>query len=108
MQTDLVRLLRAKSGVIGLDARTPDLAVIGAQQQFGMRIHRQEQATTATIGTVITNIVIGKRGVIVPDQQTILIGEVLDPIRLGIREAEVIGTGAQAVVIATYLRNSAK
>lgn len=60
MQTDHIRLLEAKSGVIGLNARPPDQAVIRADQQVGMCIHRQEKTTTATIGTVVTNIVIGK------------------------------------------------
>ena len=41
MQTDLIRLLHAKGRVIGLDARAPDVAIIRAEQQIGVCIHRQ-------------------------------------------------------------------
>src|SRR5512141_2097259 len=66
VQADLVGLLRAKGCIIGLNARAPDLAVVGAQEQTRMCIDRQEEAAATPGGTVVADIVIYEGVVEIP------------------------------------------
>ena len=80
MQADRVGRVEAEGRVVGLDARPPYLAVVRADQQVGMRVDGQEQPAATARQAVVADVVVGERGVVVPDQQAVLIREVLDPI----------------------------
>ena len=65
-----------------------------------MCVNWQEQTTTASVETIVANVVIRKRCIVIPDQQTVLIWEVLNPIGLGVGKAEIVRAGEQAIIIA--------
>ena len=65
-----------------------------------MRVDRQVEAAAPSGQAMVPDIVIGKRRVVVPDQQPILIREVFNPVaQTGVvQESEVVGAGTQTVV----------
>ena len=70
-----------------------------------MGIDWQDKAATATTQTVVANVVVRERRVVVPHEETVLIPEVLHPVakRWIIKEPEVVWTRPQAVVVAAIV-----
>jgi hypothetical protein len=70
-----------------------------------MRVDRQVQSPATSAEAGIADVVVRERGVVVPDEQAVLVGEVLDPIlqRRVVQEAEVVRPRPQSVVVTTVL-----
>lgn len=100
MEGKSIRCFEAKCGIIGLDPATPDL-IIRADERLGMGVNWQDE----TLTRMFTCIVVRLGGTSVADQETILIGEMLDPVFSGriIQETEIVGSSLQAQIIPTVL-----
>jgi hypothetical protein len=69
-------------------------------------IDREHQSTAPTCGTIVPDVVVGERRVVVPDEQAILIGEVFDPVlevRI-VQESKVVPPGPKRVIVVAIQR----
>jgi hypothetical protein len=92
-----LRWFEAEGRIVGLDSTSPN-PTISTDHLRWMCVDRQQQSFTR----VCTRAVIGLGGVPVPDQQAILVREVLYEVaqcRI-IQETEVVRTGTKAVIVA--------
>ncbi len=68
-----------------------------------MGVDGEIEPAAAPGSTVVAHIVVGERLVVVPDQEPVLVREVLDPVRLRVGEAEVVRARLQALVVPTVV-----
>src|SRR5947208_16734114 len=97
MQTNEIGRRQTERRIVRLDLRTPNAAVVRTNQQIRVCIDRQDEAATATSSAIVTDVVIFERRVVVPDEQPILIREVLDPVLKTrvVQKSKVVRAGSQ-------------
>ena len=90
MQADPVGRLEPERRVVRLVPRAPHVAVVRPDHERRMRVHRQVEPAATARRAVVADVVVRERRVVVPDQQPVLVRVVLDPVRLGAGEPEVV------------------
>ena len=105
VERDRVGLLQREGGVERLDPRPPGRAVVRSESRSGWASTGRKSPPHRPDGAVIADVVVGERLVVVPDEEPVLIPEVLDPVLKGrvVQEAEVVRPGPETVVVPEVL-----